>query len=197
MVRTTAAMEHISEIICPTCGKTNRPNALACSRCNTLFFNPRQSTVSMRIDPRILRLRRRREEQLSEQEKLAPDCSVLLHIRGLVERLIFEQGTEVVLGRVDLANPDPDRFDLTRFGGHERGVSRAHAVLRYNDKLLTVTDLGSVNGTSVNSEKLTPHMPRELKHNDQLTLGSLGISIRFEANTTPTAPLPDYLRDEA
>lgn len=190
-------MTNSLEKICPTCGKGNRANALACSQCSTLFFNPRQSTVAMRIDPRILRLRRRQEEKLAELEPAAPECSVLLQIRGLIERLIFEQDTEVVLGRVDLNNPDPDRFDLTRFGGHERGVSRAHAVLRYKDTKLTITDLGSANGTSVNSEKLAPHTPRELKHNDQIMVGSLAILIRFEATISLNAPLPDYLRDEA
>jgi len=184
---------NVPEKICPQCHKANRMQALACLQCGTLFFNPRESTIAMRIDPRVLRLRKQGES--GGTGALIPEKSILLQIRSQVERVIFEDTTEVVLGRADLSNPDPNRFDLARFGGHERGVSRAHAVLRYNEDKLTITDLASANGTSVNAEKLEPETPHVLKDGDEVILGSLAVRVRFETPKSHTEPLPEPVTD--
>jgi predicted component of type VI protein secretion system len=116
--------------------------------------------------------------------------TVLLQIRGLTERLIFEEGTDFVLGRLDLNQAAARRYDLTRFGAHERGVSREHARLNLKNNQLTVTDLGSINGTSVNRKKLKPNEPHVLSSGDELMLGRLSITLRFE-------PVPDGRRADA
>lgn len=158
---------------------------LVCDRCGTLLFDPRASTVHMRVDPTLLQLRRRREKQTGP---LADNSHIVsLLIRGISERLAFEEGTEIVLGRIDFTNPDLSRLDLTRYGGHERGVSREHALLRYQDAKLTVTDLHSVNGTMVNLIRLEPNHPWMLKDGDELMLGTLLIKVRFEM---PPAAVP-------
>jgi hypothetical protein len=147
-------------------------------KCGALLFDPSTSTVHLRIDPNLLRLRRNQEEQVDKSG--GPERVVSLHIRGLVEKLIFEEGTEIVLGRLDLKNPTGTRFDLTPFGAHERGVSREHAVLRFADGKLTITDLNSVNGTSVNTQRLNPNKPHEMHNNDEVMVGRLSLVVRFE-----------------
>jgi pSer/pThr/pTyr-binding forkhead associated (FHA) protein len=137
----------------------------------------------MRISPILLQLRRK---QAKTSEALPPGKLVVLQIRGLSERLNFEEGTEIVLGRNDISNPDMSRLDLTPYGGHERGVSREHALLRYRDGQLSVTDLHSANGTLVNMQRLGSGQPRLLKDGDELTLGNLTLMIFFE----PAAPAP-------
>lgn len=159
---------------CPKCGATLKNDALVCEKCNTLLFDPRSSTVHLKID-QILQLRRRTERKTGGLS--AVGRSVGFQIRGLVERLEFEEGTEIVLGRVDIANPDFSRFDLTPYGGHERGVSREHALIRYHEGKLTITDLGSANGTMVNMQRLAVGQPVDLKDGDELILGTLSMRI--------------------
>lgn len=176
-------------LICPKCGTPYKRNQLSCMKCNYLLFDPKASTVHIRVDPGLLRLRRARE--LHQEEANTAERMIHLQIRGLIEKLAFEEETEIVLGRVDLANPDPGRFDLTPFGGHERGVSRAHALLRYADNQLTVTDLNSANGTTVNQKRILPNEPLVLHDGDQLMLGSLSIGVRLDPKPSlhKTGPL--------
>lgn len=191
----------MSDLLCPTCQTPYRMDQMVCNKCGQLLFDPRNSTVHVRVDPALVRLRRKRAVgggplDLAPQK---PGFMVCLQIRGLNERLYFEDSTDIVLGRLDLTNPDLSRFDLSRFGGHERGVSREHCLMRYQDGALTVTDLGSVNGTRLNLERLAANEPRTLKDGDSLVLGSLTITIRFEGSseTPPTdnPPAPNMVDD--
>jgi hypothetical protein len=165
---------------CPNCGVHLEGEPLVCDHCGTLLCDPKASTVHMRVSPVLLQLRRKHTKTA---EALPPGKLVILQIRGLSERLSFEEGTEIVLGRNDISNPDMSRFDLTPYGGHERGVSREHALLRFKDGRLSVTDLHSANGTLVNMQRLGPGQPRALKGGDELTLGNLTIMVIFD----PTA----------
>jgi pSer/pThr/pTyr-binding forkhead associated (FHA) protein len=56
----------------------------------------------------------------------------------------------------------------------DRGVSTQHAVLRIRDSALTVTDLGSTNGTSLNdSEQFLPSGEETpLKDGDRIHVGA-------------------------
>ena len=73
-------------------------------------------------------------------------------------------------------------FGITTVGrGNERElqifdpkVSRLHAELRATAEGLELIDLGSTNGTFVNSERLPPNIPRQLKPGDELLFGKTG-----------------------
>ncbi len=59
-------------------------------------------------------------------------------------------------------------------------VSRAHARFGLNEHGLTVSDLGSTNGTAVNDEALTPYDNyRAIHSGDTLTLGCIALQIEF------------------
>ncbi|PJF31252.1 MAG: hypothetical protein CUN51_05140 [Candidatus Thermofonsia Clade 1 bacterium] len=169
----------MSDPKCPNCQAPCAQGDMVCRKCGMILFDPRNSTVHIRVNPELIRLRRRPEET---QEILALDERTLqIHIRGLSERLIFEEGTSVVLGRIDLNSSDVARFDLTRFGGHERGVSREHCVISYHNGHFFVTDLNSSNGTYVNRKRLQPNEACLLNDGDELTLGNLSMTLRFLA----------------
>src|SRR5258708_10625182 len=172
-------------IVCPKCGTTSESGQLVCTKCGTLLFNPSSSTVHMRIDPTLLRLRRHRQQG---SDVRLPERTISLQIRGMSERLNFEEGTAIILGRTDLTAAHSTHLDLSRYGAHERGVSREHAMLRFADNQITVTDLNSVNGTSVNLTRLKPNQPYTLKSGDELMLGTLSIVVNFELNTEPKKP---------
>jgi len=76
--------------------------------------------------------------------------------RFFPERRIGLHGSTTLIGRRNREQGVEPEIDL---GIHpaDRGVSTQHAVLRIRDSGLTVTDLGSTNGTSLNgSEDLLP-----------------------------------------
>ena len=79
----------------------------------------------------------------------------------------FEVAGEMVLGRTnaDITIEDPL-------------ISRRHAVVRAADSTLEIEDLGSLNGTVVNSEKLEG--PRRLRPGDVIMVGATTIEV--EAN---------------
>src|SRR5579859_461327 len=156
---------------CSNCGTPYTMADVICSKCGQPLFDPRSSTVALQVDPNLLRLRRSH----SESGPLQPERAVSLLIRGIIERFIFEEGTEIILGRTDLLASTPGHFDLTRYGAHDRGVSRTHALLRFTGDTITITDLNSSNGTFVNTQKLPPHKPYTLRDGDEIMLGSLSM----------------------
>lgn len=92
----------------------------------------------------------------------------------------FEVAGEVVLGRMnaDITIEDPL-------------ISRRHAVVRTADSSLEIEDLGSLNGTVVNSEKLEG--PRRLQPGDVIMVGATTIEVEGEplgASRTVVAPTP-------
>jgi hypothetical protein len=93
--------------------------------------------------------------------------------RFFPERRIVLQGDATLIGR---ANPkqgvDPE-IDL---GIHpaDRGVSTQHAVLRVGDSGVTITDLGSTNGTSLNDsdDRLPEGQETPLADGDRIHVGA-------------------------
>jgi predicted component of type VI protein secretion system len=73
----------------------------------------------------------------------------------------------------------------------QTAVSRLHAQLDYVHEQVTVTDLGSTNGTFVNRQRLEPHKPRRLKSGDVINLGGECILEFDDPAATATIPLVD------
>jgi hypothetical protein len=70
-------------------------------------------------------------------------------------------------------------LDLTGAGAAMAGVSRKHARIACSQRLLTVTDLGSKNGTFINGKRLREGTPRILRDADKLQLGKLIFEVHF------------------
>lgn len=67
--------------------------------------------------------------------------------------------------------PEADiRFDAS-------GVSRIHALLRLSGRRLTLTDLGSTNGTRVDGRVLSPNVPVQIASRSKILLGSEALVI--------------------
>ena len=82
----------------------------------------------------------------------------------------------VLIGRTDPHTRIFPDFDLTMYDPQTK-VSRSHArIFRLGEQFL-IEDLGSVNGTIVNSIKLTAKTPRALSAGDELRLG--GTVLKF------------------
>lgn len=80
-----------------------------------------------------------------------------------------------IIGRSEAQSPLPPDVDLINYRARERGVSRRHAALVRFKGDMHLLDLGSVNGTFVNSNRLPPDTPHLLYEGDRITLGELSL----------------------
>jgi hypothetical protein len=87
---------------------------------------------------------------------------------------------DMIVGRADnITNYTPE-IDLAPYGAYRLGISRRHAIVRLMPgNTLSVTDLGSRNGTMVNNQKLIANAPFPLKDGDELAIGTLLIRVTF------------------
>jgi pSer/pThr/pTyr-binding forkhead associated (FHA) protein len=107
----------------------------------------------------------------------AVEMEVALRILDTGEVLPLDSGSEFTLGRVSGNQPILPDLDLTPYQAYEGGVSRLHATIKITRESVTVTDLGSANGTQVNGAKLPAHEPHPLSDGDYVTLGKFKTQI--------------------
>lgn len=69
-------------------------------------------------------------------------------------------------------------------------VSRHHAELRIERQVVTVTDLGSTNGTRIGGTRILPNQPVQLTDGVVLSIGPFSLTFRF-APEAPEAPVPE------
>jgi hypothetical protein len=170
-------------IACAKCGAIIDPSQKTCLKCGTVSPNALPGTVHLRGAANVLRLRRGRAY---EARSSLPEWTVILQIRGLSERLQFVDGAEVILGQPDVLRERETCVDLSRYGAHQRGVSRRHALLRFANRQVTLTDLNSLNGTSINRIKLEPNRSYPLHNGDEIMVGGLSIRIVFNLSEGPS-----------
>ncbi|MGB7339367.1 MAG: FHA domain-containing protein [Phototrophicaceae bacterium] len=107
----------------------------------------------------------------------------------MVENAILGRGEDEVLAQ-KLGDSDSDaefnrqmallrnlHINLAPFHAHHRGVSRKHARLSIRNTRLTVSDLGSTNGTYLNNERLQPNIEYGVKQGDEIRLGFLTLTL--------------------
>ncbi|MBA3823417.1 MAG: FHA domain-containing protein [Ktedonobacterales bacterium] len=94
-------------------------------------------------------------------------------------RLVMQGGLTIelhpkeawVVGRTAPDAQDID-VDLTSYGAEAGGVSRHHIRIRRTLSGFTVEDLGSINETCLNHERIPGGQPFALTHGDRLSLGN-------------------------
>ncbi|MDQ3931159.1 MAG: FHA domain-containing protein [Chloroflexota bacterium] len=84
---------------------------------------------------------------------------------------------ELIVGRSDpQSNSYPD-IDLGPYGGLELGISRRHFRLARNGGQFYLEDLGSMNGTVVNGQRIPPHTMHPLRPGDRIITGKMELTI--------------------
>ena len=104
---------------------------------------------------------------------------IMVRVTGHEPPIHLSGRSEYRVGRSDPRHPNTLEFDLAPYHALEMGVSRLHAVIRCSAQAVTLTDLGSTNGTTVNGEALVPNQPQALRDGDELRLGKLALRIFF------------------
>ena len=138
---------------CPSCGHLNESSANFCSRCGTAMGSsaPEETATFAAIEAEA--------DEEAHLAELEPGQACLIVRRGPAAGTKFVLDKDVVaVGR----HPQSDIFlnDIT--------VSRRHAEVRRDGGAFGVTDLGSLNGTYVNRERVDQ---APLASGDELQIG--------------------------
>ena len=172
---------NVSENICPVCETRNGLDAIVCSNCGAALeessIDPgyKTKTTDMQAPtPEMIR-----EWALKEaQEAVVPDSGIAFYVDGHSMPAYIDFKGEFVLGR-KVGTTSEVLLDLAPFGGYSLGLSRRHVVIRRAGDGCVVIDLGSVNGTWLNDERLIPHKPYPLPSGSHLRLGRMRIFVLY------------------
>lgn len=71
----------------------------------------------------------------------------------------------------------------------EVAVSRYHAVIRFDDKSgeVSVMDLGSTNGVTVNNTEIKSGVPYKLQQRDTIFIGRVALNLQVKPDNAPVA----------
>jgi len=165
-------------MVCPKCQHPELPGALFCSECGTLLKEPSTTLVQPVGEEQNEILTEKAREAISTPRlSQFPGASYSLHILDTGQIIPLAGRKEFSLGRIAEGQTTFPDIDLTSHRAYEKGVSRLHASLQITDQQITVTDMGSVNGTRLNGLKLVSQQPYPIGHGDILTLGKLKIQL--------------------
>jgi len=144
----------VSHVYCSECGFQSPAAANYCARCGALLVHAEGDETTMSLAP----------DDLRDDDQEALDVSIegtALVVRaggGRAGETFAPAGPRTLIGR----SPDCDVFldDVT--------VSRRHAELLHDGERYTIRDLGSLNGTFVNRERVES---AELHDDDEVQVG--------------------------
>jgi len=146
-------------VFCNQCGHRNPPSSTFCSSCGAVLDQPSMRTnVLPKTDP-LLEGLGDDDNAIVQSGEVAPGEVMLVVRQGpeIGTRYMLE-GDQVTVGRV----PDND-IQLDDFT-----VSRQHAVLVRQGDAWLVRDLGSLNGTYINSRRVDESV---VQHGDEVQVG--------------------------
>jgi pSer/pThr/pTyr-binding forkhead associated (FHA) protein len=86
----------------------------------------------------------------------------------------------ILIGRSDPAGAIFPEVDLGPDNGYLAGVSRRHARIIRRGNEFYLEDLGSLNGTFLNRDRLTAHLPVPFQDGDEIRLGNLVMRVILE-----------------
>lgn len=174
-------MMNITENICPNCKTENELNAIVCKQCGTAL---QESSLEAGLKTRTTDMHALTPEMIEEwslqesRELTVPDTGIAFYVDGHSMPAYIDSQPEFVLGR-KVGTTSERLLDLAPFGGYSLGLSRRHATIRQTRDGYELMDLGSVNGTWLNEERLIPHKPYPLLSGSNLRLGRMRILVLY------------------
>ena len=166
-------------VTCSYCGNKNRVRDVFCYSCGHML-----DEVADHFDTHHFNSA---TSELFKDDFFGNDSVMLLSVRSGQVDGHFElrpqlHSREVVIGRsAENQTVRPD-VDLAHLGAADLGVSRLHLSITYDreNESLQARDLGSANGTFINSQKLLPTEVRVLRSGDEVRIARLVLRVRFQ-----------------
>lgn len=177
---------------CTNCQNQEYTGVLFCSECGMRLFSahppPTTSAYNPNVATAMFSVSDIATQKLSEHdiktaffsgEDLLESQSIRIRIQGELDMISLPDKDTIVMGRSDPNRDFEPDFDLTDYGAQRLGVSRQHLSIRRNPLGVTITDLGSANGSRLNGEKISPHTPQMVNDGDEIQLCKLIFNIYF------------------
>lgn len=161
------------EDFCPKCG-TQKPKVQEGSE--TKVEQNTDNSMQAADVQQVLPDTNAPQESIASAAKKATLKLVLMQ-NGAETDKEFEVNGRMVIGRF---SPDtgPVDIDLSGFQGQEY-ISRHHAEIFIDGDMWKIRDLGSSNGTWLNSNKLTPNDPQTLKNGDVINFATIKFVVKI------------------
>jgi hypothetical protein len=153
-------------------------NTLFCNECGFYLLEDNKEETDPLAVGEVTWMEREETNKVPREEVTSP-LGLKLTVLGSGRDVEVPLTKGVSIGRLDPASANFPEVDLTSEGGLERGISRRHAKISKRGREVLIEDLGSLNGTFLNREKLTPYLPQVLKSGDELQLGKLMLRVSF------------------
>lgn len=170
---------------CPECNHENILDLPICEQCYAFMTEnptdrPYEEGLTVAVTYEGLVVKTPPVWHHTQHQGLLGDDQVAFYIDPVDRPVILHLPNELVLGRtIQGSPPGQPRLCLAPYGGLDAGVSRLHALLRRTKKHMEIVDLGSTNGTWLNSTRLKPYVPRAFRSGDQIRLARLWLTIYF------------------
>ncbi|MBN1303781.1 MAG: FHA domain-containing protein [Anaerolineales bacterium] len=164
-------------IICPNCQHQEISGALFCSDCGAQLVDESETNTKAFTTERIHDVPVVRQV-VSQAEEAANWLTIQILENG--QLLPLPDRTEITLGRIVQDQPFMPDIDFSPYNAYENGVSRLHAVLKRDQRKITIMDLGSSNGTYLNGKKIKANIASPLRNGDLVSLGKLKLQILFK-----------------
>jgi len=169
---------NVIENFCPVCKNKNELEDIVCRHCGAVLENPVMDPGAKTKTTDVQALVPEGIRDWSIDEAAVPDNGIAVYVEGAFKPAYINSKGEFVIGRKVGATSDVS-LDLSPSGGFHLGLSRRHAVIRRIEHGYEVLDLGSVNGTWLNDERLIPHKAYPLTSGSYLRLGRMELFVLY------------------
>lgn len=164
---------------CPRCTHNNLDGALICDRCRQPLSNyvglaTRQMRAVLDMEDMPLPSR-----TAAVAVAVAHHGKITFELEDINQPIVVENQGRLLIGRASNRSVRVPDVDLSPYNAFSKGVSSLHASIFRSDECLNISDLGSLNGTYLNRECLTPHMGYPLHNGDLIYLGQMAMRVYF------------------
>jgi len=167
-----------TEQICPVCLNRNELEAVVCAYCGSALDDPFLDPGAKTKTSDMPALAPENFRAWSINEAAVPQGGIAVYVENATDPAYIDSTGEFVIGRKVETAPE-GLLDLSPLGGYHLGISRRHAAIRRTEQGYEVVDLGSVNGSWLNGEKLVPHRPYPLPSGAHLRIARMRLSVRY------------------
>ena len=167
-----------SENICPVCQSKNDLEAIVCWQCGSTLDDPFTDPGAKTKTSDMPAVAPENMKAWSIDEATVPHNGIAVYIEGELKPAYVDFRGEFVVGR-KTGTTSEGLLDLSPLGGYHMGLSRRHAVIRRTRYGYEVLDLGSVNGTWLNGERLVPHKAYPLASGSHLRFARMRLLVLY------------------
>lgn len=168
-------------IKCSECGASQPEGTLFCSECGGFLIESTKRTTAVLPFSEFAERPPPPPLAAAELEPSSEIRRLTFVIPSSRRRLTVELDKEIRVGRADPKSDVVPELDLTPDNGLEKGVSRLHATIKASSRGLVLIDLGSTNGTVLNTYRLPAEQPYPLQSGDEIRFGDLLLHLFFDS----------------